>query len=142
RDDVVAELDALVADVDGGTRDELADVVLALAAEGALQGSIALTRPRHPSPNSLLLDLRRQRGLLAHGPGGRLRGDHFVDDLIFFGLLGGHEKVPIGVALDLLHALTGVVHEDAIELLAHAQNLAGLDVDVGGLTLHAAERLV
>src|SRR2546426_6174465 len=48
-DDVVAELDALVADVDGRARDELADVVLALAAEGALQRSVALTRPRHPS---------------------------------------------------------------------------------------------
>ena len=41
RDDVVAELDAFVADVDGGAGDELADVVLALAAERAPQGSVA-----------------------------------------------------------------------------------------------------
>src|SRR3989440_254659 len=48
-DDVVAELDALVADVDGGARDQLADVVLALAAERALQGSVAFARAtRHP----------------------------------------------------------------------------------------------
>src|SRR5207253_11454876 len=60
---------------------------------------------------SLLLD--RERGGLAHRSGRRLRGDHFVDDSIFLGLLGGHEKVPIGVALDLVHALSGVVHEDA-----------------------------
>src|SRR5467141_825278 len=43
-DDVVAELDALVADVDGGARDELAHVVLALAAERALQGAVAFAR--------------------------------------------------------------------------------------------------
>src|SRR6202008_1721243 len=72
---------------------------------------------------SLLLDLRRERRLLADRPGRRLGRDHFIDDFIFLGLLGGHEKVPIGVALDLVHALAGVVHEDAIELLAHPQNL-------------------
>jgi hypothetical protein len=48
RDDVVAELDALVADVHGGAGDELADIVLALAAERALQRPSALARPgRH-----------------------------------------------------------------------------------------------
>src|SRR4029453_14102154 len=53
RDDVVAELDAFVADVHGGARDELADVVLALAAERALQRPSALARPgRHrPAPS-------------------------------------------------------------------------------------------
>src|SRR6267142_662059 len=43
-DDVVAELDALVADVDGGARDVLAHVVLALAAERALEGTVAFAR--------------------------------------------------------------------------------------------------
>src|SRR5262249_23465154 len=52
RDDVVAELDALVTDVDGGSRDQLANVVLALAAERALQGAVAFTGPRHPSVDS------------------------------------------------------------------------------------------
>src|SRR6185369_373441 len=51
-DDVVAELDALIADIDRRAGDELAHVVLALAAEGALQSSVALTRPRHPSADS------------------------------------------------------------------------------------------
>ena len=49
-DDVVAELDALVADVHGGPGDELADVVLALAAERALERAVGLTRPRHAAP--------------------------------------------------------------------------------------------
>jgi hypothetical protein len=47
RDDVVTELDALVADVDGRSRDQLANVVLALAAERAPQGSVAFARPGH-----------------------------------------------------------------------------------------------
>src|SRR5262249_25044995 len=37
RDDVVADLDALVADEDGRARDELPDVVLVLIAEGTPQ---------------------------------------------------------------------------------------------------------
>src|SRR5262249_39614021 len=49
RDDVVAEIDALVADVNGGAGDQLADVVLALPAEGALERPAALTGARHAS---------------------------------------------------------------------------------------------
>src|SRR5438552_12154099 len=51
-DDVVAELDALVADVDRRARDQLADVVLALPAEGALQRSVAFARSGHRLPTS------------------------------------------------------------------------------------------
>src|SRR5438477_11120358 len=76
------------------------------------------------------------------GPGRRLRGDDLVDDVVFLGLLGGHEEVAVGVALDLLHGLPCVVQEDAVELLAHPENLSGLDVDVRGLLLHAAHGLV
>src|SRR5262245_33508044 len=51
RDDVVAELDALVADVDRWSRDQLANVVLALPAERALQNaSVRLTRSGHSRP--------------------------------------------------------------------------------------------
>ena len=46
-DDLVAEVDALVADVDAGTRDELLDLLLALATEGALEEIAALAYPRH-----------------------------------------------------------------------------------------------
>src|SRR3989441_8974491 len=38
--------------------------------------------------------------------------------------------------------LAGVVGQDAVQLLAHPEDLLGLDVDVGGLPLHAAQRLV
>src|SRR5207302_8732708 len=70
-DDVIAELDALVADVDGGTGDELADVVLALAAERALERAVPLSRPGHPV-SLLRVDDRRERGFFRYGPGRRL----------------------------------------------------------------------
>lgn len=46
-DDLVAQLDALVADVHAGTGDELLDLLLGLAAEGTLQERIGLTELRH-----------------------------------------------------------------------------------------------
>jgi hypothetical protein len=46
-DDLVAEIDALVADVDAGAGDQLLDLPLALAAEGAEE---LFVRVRRPSP--------------------------------------------------------------------------------------------
>ncbi len=47
-DDLVAEIDALVADVDAGTGDELLDLPLRLAAEAAEKLLVSFTRARHP----------------------------------------------------------------------------------------------
>ncbi len=49
-DDLVAELDALVADVDAGTGDQLLDLLLALAAERALEQVGALADACHARP--------------------------------------------------------------------------------------------
>ena len=46
-DDLVAELDALVADVDAGPGNELAHLLLALSAERALEQIRALANPSH-----------------------------------------------------------------------------------------------
>src|SRR5690606_33597700 len=46
-DDLVAQVDTLVADVDPGARDELLDLLLALAAERALQQVTALSHACH-----------------------------------------------------------------------------------------------
>src|SRR2546430_9279911 len=48
----VCSSDLLVADVDRRARDQLADVVLALPAEGALQRSVAFARSGHRLPTS------------------------------------------------------------------------------------------
>ena len=54
-DDLVAEIDALVTDVDAGTSDQLLDLLLALSAEGTLQQVAALSDARHtasyPTPD-------------------------------------------------------------------------------------------
>src|SRR5262249_22343236 len=47
RDDVVAEVDALLTDVDGGTGDQLAGIVLAFPPELALQRPTSLTGASH-----------------------------------------------------------------------------------------------
>ena len=49
-DDLVAEIDALVADVDARSSDELLDLSLTLAAEAAEELLVALARPSHVSP--------------------------------------------------------------------------------------------
>jgi hypothetical protein len=46
-DDLVAEIDALVADVDAGTGDEFLDLLLALPAERALEQVAAVTYACH-----------------------------------------------------------------------------------------------
>src|SRR5262245_8349106 len=70
---------------------------------------------RPDSWNLLRLSLRRRQSRrLGDGTGRRLRRDHVVDDSIFLRLLRGHEKVPIGIALDLVHRLARVMHEDAV----------------------------
>ena len=55
-DDLVAEIDAFVADIDAGTGDELLDLPLRLAAEAAEKLLVSFTRARHPvspfTPNS------------------------------------------------------------------------------------------
>ena len=59
-DDLVAQVDALVADVDAGASDELLDLLLALAAEGALEQVATVTDACHP----MLLHVLRSRRIL------------------------------------------------------------------------------
>ena len=51
-DDLVAQIDALVADVHAGAREELADLLLALSAEGALQQIAPVADSRHEPSRS------------------------------------------------------------------------------------------
>ena len=50
--------------------------------------------------------------------------------------------IPVGVAGDLLDVLAGVAGEDGVERVAELQHLLGVDIDVRGLTLEPAQRLV
>ena len=48
-------------------------------------------------------------------------------------LLGIHDEVAFHVALDLLQPLTAVLGQHLVGDLAHAQDLAGMNIDVGRL---------
>src|SRR5207248_10935488 len=56
-DDLVAEIDALVTDVDTWTGDELLDLLLGLAAEGTLQ-EVGVPELRHPPAPSIPVRVR------------------------------------------------------------------------------------
>ncbi len=57
-DDVVAQLDALIADVDTGTGDQLLDLLLRLPAEAALHQIPAISEFRHVGPRVLCSAVR------------------------------------------------------------------------------------
>src|SRR5256885_4045409 len=58
------------------------------------------------------------------------RRDHFIDDAVVLGILGFHYEIAVGVLVDLLDRLARVLGQDLVEQVAHAQNLARLDLDV------------
>ena len=68
--------------------------------------------------------------------------EHLVDQPVVLGLVGRHAEVTLHVGGDLLERLAGALGIDAVELLARLEDLARLDLDVGGLALRAARGLV
>src|SRR5947209_11239406 len=67
---------------------------------------------------------------------------NLVHDAVLYRVLGSHEKVALGVALDHLDLLLAVLGEDLVQPLAQVQDLLGVDCHVRGLPLEAAHRLV
>src|SRR5256885_17018477 len=63
--------------------------------------------------------------------------DDVVDQTVRLGLRGGEEAVACDVAAHLLPLLPGVPGQDLLHLLADAQDLVGLDLDVAGLAVPA-----
>src|SRR5258707_15000808 len=61
--------------------------------------------------------------------------DHFVDDSVFDRLRRVHKKIAVGVLLDPLETLAGMIGQDVVEDLAQPQRFARLDFDVGRLAL-------
>ena len=53
-------------------------------------------------------------------------------------LLRGHKVVALGVALDHFQRLAGLLGKHPVELLFDAQNVVGVDLDIGRLALRAA----
>src|SRR5258708_40217716 len=69
------------------------------------------------------------------------REDDAVDQSVLLGRVRRQEVVALGVLRDLLDLLARVARQDLVELLARAQDLLGVDLNVGGWPLHAAPRL-
>src|SRR5260370_21830786 len=76
---------------------------------------------------------RRVADLLDVGSGPLL--DHLVDKAEILGHLRGEEGVALERVLDLLERLAGMLHVDLVEALLEAQNLLGVEHDVGCLAL-------
>ena len=108
-----------------------------------VRGQIERARPlaalcQWSRPHALLA----ASGYLAGAAVAGRRAQHFVHQAVVAGLDGGHVQIAVGVLLDALDGLAGVVAEDLVQIGAQAQNLLGLDGDVGGLAARAAEGLV
>src|SRR6478609_5659388 len=65
-----------------------------------------------------------------------------VDEVVLLRLLRAHEVIAVGVVGDLLERLAGVLGEDLIEAFADVDDLFGVDLDVGRLSLEAGGNLV
>src|SRR5256885_16588105 len=69
----------------------------------------------------------RPSGILTLLRGGRrFLDDDLVDDTVLLGLAGTHEVVAIGVLLDAIDRLTGVLHHDLVELCLESEDFLGV----------------
>src|SRR5919112_3250697 len=138
-EDLVAELDALVADMHARARDELSDPALAPSTKGAP------SLVRWPSPP--FQDHLRQvphRGLPELSATDLLVILYdVVNDAVLDGLVRAHYVVSVGVALDPLVGLTRVLREDLVQAPLGHYELLGVDLHVRSLSCEATNaRLV
>ena len=102
-----------------------------------------MTRPLPPPVVPVVLlarhkpssSLRRRRRLRSPVLG----AEDFVDEAVVLGGVGVHEEVAVSVADDVLDGLAGVLGEDLADQLVLAEDLAGVDLDIGGLAADAAD---
>src|SRR3954447_20501372 len=130
-DDLVTEIDALVADVDARAGDQLLDLSLGLAAEAAEELFVRVGRAG--------------QGFLpfscAQGTSLAVRDD-LVDQVIFLRLFGGHEVIALGIARDLFQILACVLGKDLVQPATDVDDLLRVDLDVSRLSLEAGGNLM
>ena len=68
--------------------------------------------------------------------------DDPVDKTVFGSLSSGHEVVAFRILADRLVRLAGVRRENSVERFLRAEDVIGVNFDIGRLTLHSAERLM
>ena len=69
-------------------------------------------------------------------------GEDLVDEAVLAGLLGGEPPVPVGVPLDLLDRLTGVLGDQPHHHVLGVLEVLGLDLDVDRAAADAGRALV
>src|SRR5699024_11414893 len=94
-----------------------------------------------------LLKARGVGGSVADGvlvPAAGLLGalEDVVDEAVLLGVLGAEPPVAVGVLVDLLDGLAGVLGDELGHLRLDEEHLLGLDLDVRGRTADAAGGLV
>src|SRR6476646_8263103 len=62
--------------------------------------------------------------------------DDIVNDTVFLALVGRHDVVALCIVLDTLDRLSGMVDQDFVDPFAHAQDLAGRNINIGRLAGH------
>src|SRR5215472_5902031 len=127
-DDIVTEVDALVADIDRGAGNQLADFVLALPTKRANQVARTVVMLGHTASGGSV--------------GGPPANDYLINQAIFNCVCRSHDEIAIGILLYSTQVLTGVSREDLIHLLARANDLARLYLNVHRLTLCPTVRLM
>src|SRR5690606_41538375 len=106
-------------------------------------GSAHLWRAAHGTPAARSGSAATARtGRPSGGPStsGHVRGSlhDVVDEAVFLRLVGGEPPVAVGVTLDLVDGLAGLLGDQAGHLLLDVQHLLGLDLDVRGRATDAA----
>ena len=66
-------------------------------------------------------------------------GDDLIDEAVFLGLLRRKEVVALGIQLHLFQRLAGVLAEQPVHLGAGADEMVGMDLDVGSLSGQATD---
>src|SRR5271154_3743972 len=61
-------------------------------------------------------------------------GDDFINDSVNLGLFRSHDEIPFHIFFDLFDRLARMEREKLVERITCAENFAGVDVDVSGLT--------
>ncbi len=127
--DLLAQVHALIADEHAlGTGDQAPDFALWATAERTVLRAPVISMHKKPCLfENLLLSPCFENA---------------VDQTVLNRFLRRQEDIALGIFRNLLDRLPGMMREDGVQALAQAQDLPCLDLDVGGLTLRAAERLV
>ena len=71
-----------------------------------------------------------------------MMGDDLIDQAVFESLLGSHVVVALGILLDLVHALSRILGEDAVQLLPRLEHEVRDYGDLCLLALRTSQRLV